>query len=549
MAATSCSAYYALGSSCRVGYFPSSINKLQVATNSSNCRAPIRKHKYEFSSTHGTVFQSGRGDAYIRHNTPLGFKVMVPRWGNQGLLHGSRSGSRQQKCRVLKTLASLQDADLSEQVSGQGRDLRPLKIALAGAALVALDKGSATALQRWDAIPATLRALPSSTFSMLLVLAALLALEYANPDYSKSITSFFAPAIELLQHWMPLFYTPPLVLMSVLAPRFRGANIGLCTLGLTVGAWAVTLIAAALLATVIRKGTSTELRDYSVNIPSPVQNNNNLWEISTWVGVGFVSGLVAYIAPTAFGLHHATVASPFFLCATVVGLHLGSQVPAAFKRFLHPVITSAIVVNVAAYIVGLLTNRSFETALGLYVTNNLQAPGAGDVLMAFLGPLVISYAFTVFHHRGLVRRHAPELGAVIPLTGLFSIFITIFVGRQLGLADSLTSSFVGRSLSPPFTVPITRILGGDVPIATTAAVITGLLGANFSPLLLSAFKVDDGIARSIAVACSSHGYGSAAVSSGEFNLLPFCAISYILMGVVSTVALSIPVVRNVLLQV
>ncbi len=47
-----------------------------------------------------------------------GFKVMVPRWGNQGLLHGSRSGSRQQKCRVLKTLASLQDADLSEEVWG-----------------------------------------------------------------------------------------------------------------------------------------------------------------------------------------------------------------------------------------------------------------------------------------------------------------------------------------------------------------------------------------------------------------------------------------------
>jgi hypothetical protein len=33
-------------------------------------------------------------------------------------LHVSRSGSRQQKCRVLKTLASLQDADLSEQVWG-----------------------------------------------------------------------------------------------------------------------------------------------------------------------------------------------------------------------------------------------------------------------------------------------------------------------------------------------------------------------------------------------------------------------------------------------
>ena len=42
---------------------------------------------------------------------------------------------------------------------------------------------------------------------------------------------------------------------------------------------------------------------------------------------------------------------------------------------------------------------------------------------------------------------------------------------------------------------------GDESIAATAAVVTGLLGANLSSYVLSTLKVQGGIERALATAC------------------------------------------------
>lgn len=84
----------------------------------------------------------------------------------------------------------------------------------------------------------------------------------------------------------------------------------------------MTLGAVALLAGLVKKGVQTNLTS-SANMSSA--GPYSLWEVLTWAGVGAVSGLVAYLAPNAFGLHQATVAAPFFICATVIGFLLGSQ--------------------------------------------------------------------------------------------------------------------------------------------------------------------------------------------------------------------------------
>lgn len=88
------------------------------------------------------------------------------------------------------------------------------------------------------------------------------------------------------------------------------------------GGWVVTLVGIALLASAVRRGVSTQLGS-APNMSST--SAYSLWEIITWAGVGAASGLVAYLAPNAFGLHQATVAAPFFVCATVTGFLLGSQ--------------------------------------------------------------------------------------------------------------------------------------------------------------------------------------------------------------------------------
>ena len=91
-----------------------------------------------------------------------------------------------------------------------------MQVALAAAALVALDKGVALAISRSGTLPASL---PSSTVCMLIVTAALIAIDRASPDAAKKATKFFEPAVEIIQRWMPLFYTPALVMMSVVGQR------------------------------------------------------------------------------------------------------------------------------------------------------------------------------------------------------------------------------------------------------------------------------------------------------------------------------------------
>ena len=84
----------------------------------------------------------------------------------------------------------------------------------------------------------------------------------------------------------------------------------------------MTLAAVALLAGLVKKGAQSDLATSSnMSSASPY----SIWEVLTWAGVGAASGLVAHLAPNAFGLHQATVAAPFFICATVVGFLLGSQ--------------------------------------------------------------------------------------------------------------------------------------------------------------------------------------------------------------------------------
>jgi hypothetical protein len=63
------------------------------------------------------------------------------------------------------------------------------------------------------------------------------------------------------------------------------------------------------------------------------------------------------------------------------------------------------------------------------------------------------------------------------------------------------------------------------------------------------FKNNDSNATVVLVMWSSaHGFGSAAVASGDADLLPFCLVAYILMGTVSSLAVSIPVIRTSVLQ-
>ena len=47
--------------------------------------------------------------------------------------------------------------------------------------------------------------------------------------------------------------------------------------------------------------------------------------------------------------------------------------------------------------------------MGAYLAKGVGAAGAGDILMSFLGPVVLSFGFRIYGQRALLRRHAAEV--------------------------------------------------------------------------------------------------------------------------------------------
>ena len=98
-------------------------------------------------------------------------------------------------------------------------------------------------------------------------------------------------------------------------------------------------------------------------------------------------------------------------------------------------------------------------------------------------------------------------------------------------------------------LPIASQLDAPLSIAAASVLLHCLLCANFGPQILTAMGYKDTIARGLAAAAAGGGFGTAALTSKEPEALPFCALSYSMVGIISTCLASIPQVRQAIIAI
>jgi putative effector of murein hydrolase len=313
---------------------------------------------------------------------------------------------------------------------------------------------------------------------------------------------------------------------------------------LLVAGWAATLAVAAVSTVQIRKMARVEL--LPATPPPPSAGFSDAHRLGWAVGGGVA--LVMSAAAPAEGAR-ALAAQAFLLAATVGGFLAGSAAPAALQRAVHPLITCALAANAAAALLGAVSGAGWEGTLRLYLTKGHGAAGAGDLLMAFLHSVILSFGFRVFAQRALMRRHFVEIAGTIGITSVFSLFATAGLGAALGLPPTLVLALAPRSVTVALALPMGALLGAGAQASLTAAavVLTGLIGANCAQPMLSALGFRDPVVRGLATAGSSHGLGTAALAAKEPQALPVAALAYATMGIVSSVLVALPPVRAALL--
>ncbi|PWZ56639.1 Plastidal glycolate/glycerate translocator 1, chloroplastic [Zea mays] len=380
---------------------------------------------------------------------------------------------------------------------------------------------------------------PSALFGMFCVFSVLVVFDTFVPALAKAFMDFFEPATLFIQRWLPLFYVPSLVVLP-LAVRDVPAASGVKIFAITFGGWFATLAVAGYTALAVRKLVKTQL------IPAePMSKASPFSTVETWACMGCCIRCIVRCCmfQSQSSWYHSKNMPSLSARCHCAGIH--GWLPSGVKKVLHPIITCALSADLAAVAYGYLSGSGLDAVLGDYLTKAPSNPGAGDVLMGFLGSVIISFAFSMFKQRKLVKRHAAEIFTSIAIASTFSLYSTAVIGRLIGLEPSLTISILPRCITVALALSIVSFFEGvNSSLTAAVVVVTGLIGANFVQVAMDKLGLNDPIARGIGTASSAHGLGTAALSAKEPEALPFCAIAYGLTGIFGSLVCSVPVVRQ-----
>ncbi|GAV88153.1 LOW QUALITY PROTEIN: LrgB domain-containing protein, partial [Cephalotus follicularis] len=287
-----------------------------------------------------------------------------------------------------------------------------------------------------------------------------------------------------LSIWLPLFYVPSLVVLPLSVRDIPAASAG---------GWLASLCVAGFIAIAVRKMVQTEMRDAD---PMAKSSPYTPLEIRTWGGIFLISFVSASFYPTVLGTA-ARTCLPFLLASTVLGYLVGSRLPSDMKKFFLPIICCALSVDLAAVAFGYLSQSGLDPVLGYYLTKVPSDPGAGDILMGFLGSVILSFAFAMFKEEA----HAAEIFTSVIISSIFSLYSTALVGRLVGLEPALTISILPRCITVALALSIVSLFeGANSSLIAAVVVVTGLIGANFVQTILDKLQLGDPIARGIATA-------------------------------------------------
>eukprot|EP00192_Tetraselmis_astigmatica_P004026 CAMPEP_0117675718 /NCGR_PEP_ID=MMETSP0804-20121206/15764_1 /TAXON_ID=1074897 /ORGANISM="Tetraselmis astigmatica, Strain CCMP880" /LENGTH=472 /DNA_ID=CAMNT_0005484759 /DNA_START=304 /DNA_END=1722 /DNA_ORIENTATION=- len=381
---------------------------------------------------------------------------------------------------------------------------------------------------------------PAPLAGMFLIMAVLQTLAVTSSSTLKSVESFFQPALNWIARWLPLFYVPSLVMLPIVLKQVPSAAMAKVVLIVSIG-MVLSLIVTAQVAVAIRQVVKTEVARSGPSTP-PLPGPNRTHQIG-WGSIAVGCLAAAVLLPS----YTTMLTLPFLLSGTVGGYLIGSAMPAGAKKVVNPIITTCVVGIGSAALWGAVTGNGLEAALMAYKSGS----GAGDLLMSFLGIVILSFGFRVFSQRELVVRHRYEILGCTLISALFSLFSTALMGRALGLDPLLTCSICPRAVTVALALPIAQQLQAAVLAGITAAAVCfeGLMGASLAIPLLNKFGFQDPIVRGLSTAGAAHGLGTASLASNEPDALPFCALAYAIIGILATLLSCVPFIRTSLMAI
>lgn len=197
--------------------------------------------------------------------------------------------------------------------------------------------------------------------------------------------------------------------------------------------------------------------------------------------------------------------SPYFgVVLTVFAYQIGISIQ---KKAKHPLANPILIA--VLLIIGLLV--AFDIPLEAYQQG-------GNLIYLFLAPATAALAVPIYKNWQILRLNWKPILAGTMAGSLASIVIVFGLCRLFRLDETLTASLLSKSVTTPIAAGITEQLGGIVPIAIAAVIVSGITGNIMAPFLIKLFRVEDPVAQGIGIGTASHAIGTTrAIAIGELQ--------------------------------
>ena len=218
--------------------------------------------------------------------------------------------------------------------------------------------------------------------------------------------------------------------------------------------------------------------------------------------------------------------SPYYgVMFTLVGYLLGMWLS---KKFKNPILNPMLVGIITCIVLMKITGISYEE----------YKIGANYVTF-FVAPATVSLIVPLYKNIETLKKN------LIPvLVGIFAGAVTaivsvILLANLFGISEQLKLSLVSQSITTAIAIPLTEQIGGLGAIVSISISFRGILGAVFSPSILKFFRIENPVAKGVAIGTTSHASGTAkAIEMGEVEGA-LSGLSIAITGVITAIVLPI----------
>ncbi len=224
------------------------------------------------------------------------------------------------------------------------------------------------------------------------------------------------------------------------------------------------------------------------------------------------------------------------------------------REFLSDSVFFGVLVSIVTYECGVLLKQKWKLAifnpllLSVLAVMGLLTAFKIDYKIYYEGAKYLSYLLTpatvclavpLYEKIELLKQHAGAImGGILSgvLTSLVSILACAFL---FGFTHEQYVTMLPKSITTAIGMGISEELGGMVTITVAVIIITGVLGNMIAELVLRLFRIEDPVAKGIAVGSASHAIGTVkAMEIGEVEGA-MSSLSIAVAGLLTVVGASI----------